>query len=105
MTITLFISILTVGAAITTLLTEAIKKAYENAKKPYSANVIALVNAIIVGAGGTSVTYMLTGVDWTANNIICMALMVLAVWMGSMLGFDKVLQLVNQLKDAKEENK
>ena len=103
MTITLFISILTVGAAITTLLTEAIKKAYENAKKPYSANIIALINAIIVGAGGTSVTYMLTGIDWTVNNIICMALMVLAVWMGSMLGFDKVLQLVNQLKEVKEE--
>ncbi len=102
MTITLFISILTVGAAITTLLTEAIKKAYENAKKPYSANIIALVNAIIVGAGGTSVTYMLTGVDWTVNNIICMALMVLSVWMGSMLGFDKVLQLVNQVKDIKK---
>ena len=102
MTITLFISILTIGAAITTLLTEAIKKAYDNAKKPYSANIIALINAIIVGAGGTAVTYMLSGVDWTINNIICMALMVLSVWMGSMLGFDKVLQLVNQVKDIKK---
>ena len=102
MTITLFISILTIGAAITTLLTEAIKKAYDNAKKPYSANIIALINAIIVGAGGTAVTYMLSGVDWTTNNIICMALMVLSVWMGSMLGFDKVLQLVNQVKDIKK---
>ena len=105
MTITLFISILTVGAAITTLLTEAIKKAYENAKKPYSANIIALINAVIVGAGGTAVTYMLSGIDWTTNNIICMVLMVLSVWMGSMLGFDKVLQLVNQLKEVKEEKK
>lgn len=103
MTITLFISILTIGAAVTSLLTEAIKKAYENANKPYSSNIIALINAVIVGAGGTSVTYMLTGIDWTVNNIICMALMVLAVWMGSMLGFDKVLQLVNQLKEVKEE--
>lgn len=102
MTITLFISILTIGAAITTLLTEAIKKAYDNAKKPYSANIIALINAIIVGAGGTAVTYMLCGVDWTTNNIICMALMVLSVWMGSMLGFDKILQLVNQVKDIKK---
>ena len=103
MTITLFISILTIGAAVTSLLTEAIKKAYANANKPYSANIIALINAVIVGAGGTSVTYMLTGIDWTVNNIICMVLMVRAVWMGSMLGFDKVLQLVNQLKEVKEE--
>lgn len=101
MTITLFITILTVGAAVTSLLTEAIKKAYSNAGKEYSANMIALINAIVVGCGGTAVTYMLLGVDWTVNNIICLILMGVSVWTGSMIGYDKIVQLLEQL--AKKE--
>ena len=83
MTITMFISILTIGAAVTSLLTEAIKKAYQNADKDYSANVIALINAIVVGGGGTAVCYMLLNIPWTVNNIICLVLMAVAVWIGS----------------------
>ena len=102
MTITLFITILTVAAAITSLLTEAIKKAYNNSEKQYSSNVVALINALIVGCGGTAVVYMLMGVEWTVNNIICLVLMGVAVWIGAMIGYDKVIQLIKQLADNKE---
>lgn len=97
MTVTLFITILTLGAGVTSLLTEAIKKAYDNAHKEYSANLIALVDAIVVGMGGTAVTYMLLGIPWTVNNIICMVLMAVCVWIGSMIGYDKLVQLIQQL--------
>jgi len=97
MTITLFITILTIGGALTALITEAIKKVYANMNKQYSPNIIALVNAIVVGGGGTAVVYMLNGIDWSVNNIICLVLMAIAVWISSMLGFDKVLQTVNQI--------
>lgn len=99
MSITLFITVLTIGAAITALLTEAIKKAYSNAGKEYSANVIALINAVVVGCGGTAVTYMLLGIEWTVNNVICLILMGVAVWIGSMTGYDKIIQLVKQIKE------
>lgn len=104
MTITLFITILTVAAAITGLLTEAIKKAYDNAGKPYSSNVIALINAVIVGCGGTAITYMLIGVSWTVNNVICMILMGVAVWIGSMIGYDKIVQLLQQIANEEKKN-
>lgn len=97
MTVTLFITILTLGAGVTSLLTEAIKKAYENAHKDYSANLIALVDAIVVGMGGTAVNYMLLGIPWTVNNIICMVLMAVCVWIGSMVGYDKLVQLISQV--------
>lgn len=100
MTVTLFITILTLGAGVTSLLTEAIKKAYENAHKDYSANLIALVDAIVVGMGGTAVTYMLLGIPWTVNNIICMVLMAVCVWIGSMIGYDKIIQLIQQLANV-----
>lgn len=103
MSITLFITILTIGGMVTALLTEAIKKMYANMKKDYSANIIALVNAIVVGCGGTAVVYMLMNIPWTVNNIICMILMTVAVWVASMLGFDKVLQTVNQIANMSKE--
>lgn len=101
MTVTLFVSIFTFGAMVAGLLTEAIKKAYENAGKEYSANVIALVDAVVVGGLGTAVAYMLMGIEWTTNNIICIFLMIVCVWMGAMLGYDKIIQLLNQLKKEK----
>lgn len=97
MTITLFITMLTIGAGVTSLLTEAIKKAYANAGKEYSANLVALVNAIVVGCGGTAVLYMLSAIPWTVNNVICLILMGIAVWIASMIGYDKVIQLLKQL--------
>lgn len=103
MTITLFITMLTLGSGITALLTEAIKKAYTNAGKEYSANVIALINALVVGCGGTAVLYMLRAIPWTANNIICLILMGVAVWIASMIGYDKILQLLKQIADLPKE--
>ena len=103
MSITLFISILTIGGAVTALLTEAIKKMYTNMGKQYSPNMIALVNAIVVGSGGTAVVYMLSGIEWTVNNIICLILMTVAVWIASMLGFEKVIQTVKQIAEIDKE--
>jgi len=103
MSVTLFITILTIGGMVTALLTEAIKKMYANMNKAYSPNIIALVNAIVVGCGGTAVVYMLSGIEWSVNNIICLILMAISVWIASMLGFDKVLQTVNQIAKINKE--
>jgi len=100
MTITLFVTMLTIGAGITSLLTEAIKKFYTNAGKDYSANIVALINAIVVGCGGTAILYMLNSIPWTVNNIICIFLMGVAVWIASMIGYDKIIQLLKQIADV-----
>lgn len=105
MSVTLFITILTIGGAVTALLTEAIKKMYANMNKAYSPNIIALINAIVVGCGGTAVVYMLMDIPWEVNNIICMVLMAIAVWIASMLGFDKVLQTVTQIANMTNKEK
>ena len=105
MTVTLFITIVTLGAAVSSLLTEAIKKAYNNSDKEYSANVIALINAVVVGGIGTAVVYMLRGIPWTINNIICLILMILVVWIGSMIGYDKIIQLLKQIGTVDIEKK
>ena len=58
---------------------------------------VALINAIVVGCGGTAVLYMLKAIPWDINNIICLILMGVAVWIASMVGYDKIIQLLKQL--------
>ena len=101
MTITLFITFMTAAAAVSGLLTEAIKKAYQNAGRKYSANVIALINAAVIGGLGMAAVYMLLGIPWTVNNIICLVIMIIAVWIGSMIGYDKIIQLLKQIQKTK----
>ena len=102
MSITLFITMFTVGAAASALLTEAVKKFYTNAGKECSPNIVALIDAVVIGAGGTAVVYMLMNISWTVNNIICLILMTWCVWIGSMIGYDKVVQLLKQLESKEE---
>lgn len=97
MTLPLFISILSSSAVITALLTEAIKKFYYNMNKNASPNIIAIINALVVGAGETAVVYMLMDIPWTVNNVICLLCMIFAVWLTSMLGYDKVKQAIEQI--------
>lgn len=101
MTVTLFVTFITAAAAVSSLLTEAIKKAYENAGRRYSANVIALINAAVIGGLGMAAVYMLMGIPWTVNNIICIVIMIVAVWIGSMIGYDKIIQLLKQIQETK----
>ena len=103
MTVTLFITILTGGSIISSLLTEAIKKAYQNAQKECSPNIIALIDSIVIGGLGTAGIYMLMGIEWTVNNIICLVGMIVVTWICSMVGYDKVIQSINQIIN-KDEN-
>ena len=98
MSVSLFIAIFVGGGLVNILLTQAIKQFYYNRSQSASPNVIALVNALIVGGGGTAFAYMLLGVEWTVNNILCLAAMMLMVWMGSMIGYSKILETYRQFR-------
>lgn len=101
MTVNLFIILITLGAAVASLLTEAIKTAFSNAGKNCSPNMIALINSVIVGGLGTILSYILIGIPFTVNNVICIPLMMLCIWVGSMVGYDKIIQLIQQIGGAK----
>ena len=102
MTISLFMALLVVLALTVSLLTEAVKKLFEDTKVTYSSNVVVLIISIVVGIIGTAMAYISLGIAFTPPNVICMILMAVAVWVGSMLGYDKVLQMVEQIKNLKK---
>ena len=98
MSVSLFVSIFVGGGLITMLLTQSIKQFYYNRNSQASPNVIALINALVVGGGGTAFVYMLMHISWTLNNILCLLAMILFVWMGSMLGYSKILETFQQFR-------
>lgn len=98
MTITLFMALLVILAVAVSLFTEAVKKYLDETKTKYSSNIVVLILSVIVGAGGTALMYLLLGIPFTTANILCMLLMAVAVWVGAMVGYDKVLQMIEQVK-------
>lgn len=98
MSVTLFVSIFVGGGLVTMLLTQSIKQFYYNRGSEASPNLIALINAIVVGGGGTAFTYMLMNLPWTVNNVLCLIAMAFMVWMGSMIGYSKILETIQQFR-------
>ena len=41
---------------------------------------------------------MLMHISWTLNNVLCLIAMILFVWMGSMLGYSKILETFQQFR-------
>lgn len=101
MTLTLFMTLLVILAVCVSLITEAVKKFLDEAGVKYSSNIVVLIVAVIVGAGGTALMYLFLGIAFTSPNIVCMVLMAVAVWVGAMVGYDKVIQMMEQLKNLK----
>lgn len=98
MSVSLFISIFVGGGLINILLTQAIKQFYYNRGSEASPNMIALIDALVIGGLGTAFVYMLMGIDWTVNNILCLIAMIVLVWMGSMIGYSKIIQTIQQFR-------
>lgn len=94
MTLNLFLFLMVIGASVSSLFTEALKKNHEN----ISSNILALISAGVVGVGGTIIAYILIGITFDLKNIACIMVMAFCIWLGSMVGYDKVIQTIDQLK-------
>lgn len=103
MTLTMFMTLITIFSVISSFLTEGVKKWCTNAGKKYSANLIALINALVIGLCGTPIAYIVMGIPFTVVNIAFIIIMGAITWLGSMIGYDKVKQLIAQVMGLKGE--
>lgn len=101
MTLALFLILAVVLCGVSGLLTQGIKMWFQNAKKDYSANLIALIDALVIGVGGTIAAYIIMAIPFTLVNIVYIPIMAFAIWIGSMIGYDKVIQFIEQLRGLK----
>lgn len=97
MTVEIFLTLLSIFSATTGLIVEAVKKLVED-KFTISYNFVALVVALIVGVGGTFIYYILTKVPVSYMECVYAFLMGISSGLCSMLGFDKIKQLIEQMR-------
>lgn len=102
MTVTMFIALLTMFATVTSICTEGVKKILNELNVAYASNLLASIIACVVGIGGTAVYYILFGVAFTPSNVVCMILMGVATAFGAMVGYDKVVQAIEQIGKGKQ---
>lgn len=102
MTVTVFLVLLTICAAVTSLLTEGIKKFLDGMGTAYASNIVVLFVALTVGCGATAIYYVNYQVPFNAMNSVYLALMGVANWLGATLGYDKVKQTIAQIGAKRE---
>lgn len=98
MNLSAFIFLLTICSTMTGLITEAIKKMVTVKEPNLVAGIVSVFTAAIVGLG-----YVILN-DIAIDLTVIMAIVVLIIfsWLCAMLGYDKVIQTITQIKG--EEN-
>lgn len=94
MTVALFITLVTILALISSLITETLKKTI-NIKQPTIA--VAIISAISGWVGGLA-SYILMGIAFTPSSIICLILLAPTLFLVATNGYDKVIELIEQIK-------
>jgi uncharacterized protein (DUF697 family) len=100
MTPTLFIILFSILTIISGLITQALKKATQNS---LATNLLALIDAVVTGVGGSIVAYIIMGIEFSPINVMYIIILTVAVWLGSMLGFDKIKQSIEQVIALKKD--
>lgn len=101
MTYEVFTMLLLAFSICTSLFVEASKKLLDSLKVCYATNILVLCIAFVVGGAGTAFFYVCNNIAFTGNNVVCIILMAFATWLVAMVGYDKVVQAITQLKDGK----
>ena len=87
----------------TSLVTEGVKKMLSEHNVTYYANtlvaIISVVLSVIIAVG-----YMiLTGVTFNSNILVVVVAMIILSWLCAMVGYDKVVQALYQIKNPTKE--
>ena len=93
MTVELFMTLLTICAICSSLITEALKKT--NVFK--SNNILALIVSVLTGAFAVVFTYIKLGISFSTLNIMYMVAFVVANFVSCTVGYDKVVQTIKQI--------
>lgn len=97
MTMEVFLILLLAVSIFTGLTVEAIKK-FVGEKYKASSNVVAGVTAIVIGAVMGISYCILIEIAITSQLIIILIALVFLSWLCSMVGYDKVMQAITQVK-------
>jgi hypothetical protein len=98
----IFLIGLTLVSTLTSLVTEAIKKILNGKNKTYCANTLAGIVAAVLSIGIGIGYIVIASVGFSAQSIVCLIALAVASWLCAMVGYDKVVQVINQFKTIKK---
>lgn len=100
MTVDIFLFLLVACSILTGWLTEALKKFLDSLKIKYASNILVLLVSIVVGGGTVTAFYILNNIITHDNQFVYTLIMIVLNWLGSMVGYDKIIQTIKQFKNA-----
>lgn len=90
---------LLVVSTLTGLVTEGVKKILIEYEINYKANTMAGVVALFISALAGLGYVIFTNTAITGQVIVCIVALVFMSWLSAMVGYDKVIQAINQFKN------
>lgn len=102
MTIDIFLLLMLACSLLTGLTTEGVKKLLDEAGKTYKSNALAGIIALILGGACGSAFIFFSHLGWTSENIVTIVILCFFSWLCSMVGYDKVIQTINQILGRKK---
>ena len=85
-------------ALFTSLTTEAIKKILDEKQVKYSANILAAIVAVVLTAAASVGYIIYDSIPVTPQVVVCVIAMVFLAFLCATVGYDKVVQAIEQLK-------
>lgn len=98
----IFLIGLMVVSTLTGLVTEAVKHIVTALKLNYQANVLSGIVAVLLSAAIGVGYIVLANVGFTAQSIISLVVLAFMSWLSAMVGYDKVIQVIDQFKNIKK---
>lgn len=94
-----FLSTALLGVSILTNLTvEGVKKLLDKKDAKYSSNMLAAIFSVIIAAVGSGVYLVMTDTCFTTKIGVEIAVLMYLSFLTATVGYDKVMQMWNQLK-------
>lgn len=81
---------------------EAIKKLLDKSDKNYSSNLLAAITSVVVALFVSGVYLILNGIPFSVKIGVEVIVLMYLSFLTSTVGYDKVTQMINQLKPNKE---
>lgn len=94
----MFLFGLLMTSALSSLVTEAVKKILTEHNVNYHANTLVGIVSMVLSAAIGTAYIVLTGATFTAQIVVYLIAHVFMSWLCAMVGYDKVIQTIGQFK-------
>lgn len=103
MNIGIILTVLAFTSALTTLTVEGIKKMLDAKQKQYQENLLAAIVSIVLSIIAAVLYILYYNIPFSVQVVVLVICLAFFTWLASMVGYDKIKQLFEQLGKKKED--